>query len=320
MIAKIKTLIASSLSIIPIITAQEVSAENSNKMQMQSQSSSSSSQTSENSITNHFILQGKTWPQNICDGQNTFPSGQQAIAKHGTDRDLAKSCPKSNFIIINEPANMPYIRHRQLADGRTAKTEFYDDSDSEMVHLAECFSGYGLPAPEISAVVNLKNGTELNINFNIEVCLGKTSDGFLDFLPASLPDFEHTFNQELSDANEAHCETDFAYMGDKAAKNDWTQRSTGILYHTLNKDWHNAEIICRASYYKNFTEGMVPEKAIADSHKISIQVVHPMETVELKVEQDMDGVVTDLQCFTVGGYPEPYLFKGWFCLWILFWF
>lgn len=48
---------------------------------------------------------------------------------------------------------------------------------------------------------------------------------------------------------------------------------------------------------------------VRDSNSISIRVIHAMESVELEVEQDEAGVVTKLNCFSVGGYPETTNFK-----------
>lgn len=260
--------------------------------------------------TTYYSLQGEKWPAETCNGK--FPAKEKAIANHAGK----KICPGHELIVVNEPRNNPQIRHHTINDKE--KTTFYDDNRKSIVHIAECFSDFALPAPKIEAIVKLKNGTELPPQtFDIDKCLAKAQGSFLSFSAGLGLDFEHNGDGSNSDSGPAagagldngldnnfneNCPTDFDYMNQD--NTDWVKKSTGIWYHSLDKTFDQAEIRCRSTFYKNFTAGSVPVKESTISRPISIRVSHPPEEVRMRIVQDAkSGIIEELECVHFGGYP-----------------
>ena len=124
-----------------------------------------------------------------------------------------------------------------------AKREFYDSQ--EQLHLAECYTDFGLPAPEIRAKISLQNGTVLFEEFDISACLGQTNKNFLSFST------ENSIFENFGDEN-SNCRTDFDWLNSE--ETDYVQRSTGILFKVIDQNFDKAKLSCQNTYrnIKNF--------------------------------------------------------------------
>lgn len=230
---------------------------------------------------------GKLWQRDICAG--SVPAGKKIIADHSKI-----SCANDDeLIVVHQPRNVPVIKYHSVENHE--KREFYDSQ--EQLHLAECYTDFGLPAPEIRAKIQLQNGTILFEEFDISACLGQTSKNFLSF---------SNENSIFEDLNiNSNCRTDFDWLNDQ--ETDYVQRSTGILFKVIDQNFDRAKISCQNTYFLNGTDG---KRATAESGEIEIRVYRPMREVRLNVEQNMiNGEILKLTCEAFGGYPENYEFS-----------
>lgn len=238
--------------------------------------------TSSNKV---FGQHGQLWQRDICSGSE--PAGTKVIADHSKI-----DCDNNDeLVVVHEPRNVPVIKYHEVEG--VAKREFYDSQ--EQLHIAECYTDFGLPAPQIRAKIRLQNGTTLYEEFDISACLGRSSKNFLSFSTDSI----------FSDFNEnTDCRTDFDYLNSE--ETDYVKRSTGILFKVIDEHFDKAKISCQNSYYLNGTNGKM---ATSESSEIEIRVYRPMQSVKLDVEQDpISGAILKLNCEAFGGYPENYQF------------
>lgn len=236
---------------------------------------------------------GKLWQRDICAGST--PAGNKIIGDHSQI-----SCDDSDdeLIVVHQPRNVPVIKYHEVEG--VSKREFYDSQ--EQLHLAECYTDFGLPAPEIQAKITLQNGTVLYEEFDISACLGQTSKNFLSFSTGN--SMFDDFGEDFGNGN-SNCRTDFDWLNPE--ETDYVQRSTGILFKVIDQNFDKARISCQNSYFLNGTDG---KRATAESAEIEIRVYRPMKEVGLRVEQsEVDGEIVTLSCEAFGGYPENYEFS-----------